>query len=246
MSALAPKISAALPAAKLSAAWDQITGMAGGAYKSVQDAKVIEAQGLHVARLTCDFGASTVPATIGFDADGKVASLWFGPPQPKTPWTPPDYAHPDSFAEQPVTVGDDPTKLTGTLTLPKGKGPFAAVVLVQGSGATDQDEAVGPNKPFKDLAWGLATNGIAVLRYNKRTFQYPASFKGQFTVEQESIEDARAGVAPARRAPGDRSEAHLRGRATVWARCWRRASPRKIRKWRASSSWPATRVRSKI
>ncbi|HEV3276601.1 MAG TPA: DUF3887 domain-containing protein [Terriglobia bacterium] len=190
---LAPKIAAALSAEKLGAAWDQVTGMA-GSFKSVKDAQVTEAQGLHVVRLTCEFESAIIPVSVGFDSDGAVASLWFGMPQPKTPWSAPAYAHPESFTEQAVTVGEDPVKLTGTLTLPKGKGPFAAVVLVQGSGATDQDEAVGPNKPFKDIAWGLASRGIVVLRYNKRTFQYPASFKGQFTVEQETIEDARAAV----------------------------------------------------
>lgn len=190
---LASQAAAALDAEKLGAAWGQITGMA-GAYKSVKDAQVSEIQGLHVVRMTCDFESATVPATVAFDAQSRIAGLRFGMAQTKTPWAPPGYAHPDSFTEQPVTVGDDPTKLTGTLTLPQGKGPFAAVVLVQGSGPHDQDETVGPNKPFKDLAWGLGSDGIVVLRYNKRTFQHPESFKGEFTVEQESDEDARAAV----------------------------------------------------
>lgn len=191
---LAPQAAAALDAEKLGAGWSQISGMAGGAFKSVIDAKVTDTQGVHVVELTCDFGSKNVPAIVVFDDGGKIVGLNLGMPQSKAPWTPPEYAHPDSFSEQPVTVGDDPTKLKGTLTLPKGKGPFAAIVLVQGSGPHDEDETVGPNKPFKDLAWGLASNGVAVLRYNKRTFQYPASFKGQFTVEQESVQDARAAV----------------------------------------------------
>jgi uncharacterized protein len=190
---LAPGISTALPAERLSAAWEQVTGMA-GAFRSVREARLIDSQGLHVVELTSDFDSDTVPATIGFDSDGRIASLWFGMPQTKTAWTPPAYVHPEAFSEQPVTVGADPVKLTGMLTLPKGKGPFAAVVLVQGSGPHDADETVGPNKPFKDMAWGLATKGIAVLRYNKRTFQYPASFKGRYTVEEETIEDAGAAV----------------------------------------------------
>ncbi|HEV2425189.1 MAG TPA: alpha/beta fold hydrolase, partial [Terriglobia bacterium] len=181
----------ALDAEKLGSVWGEITGMA-GSYKSVKDAQVSEVQGLHVVRLTCDFESATVPASVAFDAQGKIAGLRFGMPQTKAPWAPPGYAHPDSFTEQPVAVGEDPAKLTGTLTLPKGKGPFAAVVLVQGSGPHDQDETVGPNKPFKDFAWGLGSQGIAVLRYNKRTYQHPESFKGQFTVEQETVEDARA------------------------------------------------------
>jgi hypothetical protein len=56
--------------------------------------------------------------------------------------------------EIPVGVGSPPLK--GTLTLPAGKGPFPAVVLVSGSGPNDQNETVGPNHPFLDIALGLA------------------------------------------------------------------------------------------
>jgi hypothetical protein len=43
-----------------------------------------------------------------------------------------------------------------------------------GSGPIDRDQTVGGNKPFKDLATGLASRGIAVLRYDKRTMIYRA------------------------------------------------------------------------
>jgi hypothetical protein len=56
-----------------------------------------------------------------------------------------------------------------TLTLPHGNGPWPAVVLLAGSGPQDRDETVGPNKPLKDLAWGLASRGIAVVRFDKIT-----------------------------------------------------------------------------
>jgi dienelactone hydrolase len=198
------RMAAALSAERLAQAWDTISGMAGGQFRSAGKATVTEVQGNHVVRIDCDFDGSTVPATISIDSEGQVAGFFLGQPQPKKPWSPPDYADPSSFEEQPVTVGREPMRLTGTLTLPKVRnaaetpalqGGWAAVVLVQGSGAADLDETIGPNKPFKDLAWGLASRGVAVLRYNKRTFQYPGSFKGQFTVEEESIADARAGIA---------------------------------------------------
>ena len=50
-----------------------------------------------------------------------------------------------------------------------------AVVLVHGSGPNDRDESVGGVKPFRDLAWGLASKGVVVLRYDKRTKVYAAA-----------------------------------------------------------------------
>ncbi len=83
------------------------------------------------------------------------------------------YVHPDSFSASEVTVGDDAWKLPGTLTIPKGAGSFPALVLVHGSGPNDRDESVGGAKVFRGLAEGLASRGMAVLRYEKRTRQYP-------------------------------------------------------------------------
>jgi uncharacterized protein len=86
--------------------------------------------------------------------------------------------------------------LPGTLTVPKGDGPFPAVVLVHGSGPQDRDETIGPNKPFKDIAWGLASRGVAVLRYEKRNKIHtdPAKWNRNYTVKEEVMDDALAAV----------------------------------------------------
>ena len=83
-------------------------------------------------------------------------------------------------------------ELPGTLTVPKGEGPFPAVVLIHGSGAIDRDETTGALKPFRDLAEGLAERGVAVYRFDKRTYVYPAETTAdrQFTPADESIKDA--------------------------------------------------------
>ncbi len=98
------------------------------------------------------------------------------------------------ITEVPVGVGTPP--LTGTITLPAGTGPFPAVVLVSGSGPNDQNETVGPNHPFLDIAEGLAADGIATIRYDKRTFDYPASIDPRtFTPVEEYVPDALAAIA---------------------------------------------------
>ena len=87
-------------------------------------------------------------------------------------------------------------ELPGTLTVPKGEGPFPAVVLVHGSGPSDRDETLMNLKPFRDLAEGLAEHGIAVYRYDKRTFVYGAQLAAdrQATLMDETVEDAAAAV----------------------------------------------------
>ncbi len=83
--------------------------------------------------------------------------------------------------------------LNGILTIPEKKdGLFPAVVLVQGSGPSNMDGKIGENYPFKDLAEGLSKKGIAVLRYDKRTFVYGKEMKkdNSISVKEETIEDA--------------------------------------------------------
>lgn len=87
-------------------------------------------------------------------------------------------------------------ELPGTLTLPEGDGPFPAVVLVHGSGPSDRDATIMNQKPFRDLAEGLAELGVAVYRFDKRTYVYGAEMAAdrQGTLMDESVEDAAAAV----------------------------------------------------
>lgn len=96
---------------------------------------------------------------------------------------------PDGVAERELTFKRiDGVPYQATLCLPKGGPPPPVVVMLQGSGPQDRDESIGPNKPFRDLAWGMAARGIATFRYDKRTYAFPKSYQG--TLDSESIDDA--------------------------------------------------------
>jgi uncharacterized protein len=75
------------------------------------------------------------------------------------------------FREEPVTVPISVGTLSGTLMLPAGTGPFPVALIIAGSGPTDRDgnNALGVSgDSYKKLAQGLAAQGIATLRYDKR------------------------------------------------------------------------------
>ncbi len=83
--------------------------------------------------------------------------------------------------------------LNGLLTLPVDlTQAVPAVVMVHGSGPSNMDERVMKLTPFKDLAEGLAKQGIASVRYDKRTFVYARKMARlkDLTVKEETIEDA--------------------------------------------------------
>jgi uncharacterized protein len=198
------RMAAALPAGKLGDGWAQLAPQF-GAFQSVQSATASKAQAFDVVKMALQFQQGMLDATVAFDADGKIAGIGLRPHQDEAQWVPPVYAKQSSFTETPLTLDDQGFELPGTLTLPNGPGPFPAIVLVQGSGPHDQDETIGPNKPFKDLAWGLASSGIAVYRYAKRTEKYggkSAADPKLLTVNDEVINDARAAVALVAKQPG--------------------------------------------
>ncbi|UTR08651.1 alpha/beta fold hydrolase [Evansella sp. LMS18] len=103
---------------------------------------------------------------------------------------------PEGAVEEEVTIGEGTDyELGGTLTIPAEPLEGApAVILVHGSGPIDRDGSAFAYKPFRDIAWGLAESGVAVLRYDKRTYTHSASMDpdsmNRFTVNEETIEDA--------------------------------------------------------
>jgi fermentation-respiration switch protein FrsA (DUF1100 family) len=189
-----------LPQEKLAEVWKGVVDQA-GPFQRVERADRSEIPPHHQVTLDARFARAPVTVTVFYDDRARVAGLYFQPVIPASAWSPPPYADPARFEERQVSVESGAWKLPGTLTLPRGAGPFPALVLIQGSGQHDRDAAFGPNRPFKDLAWGLAGRGIATLRYDKRSLvDLPRMYReGGITVRQEVTDDALGAVALLRR-----------------------------------------------
>ncbi len=109
--------------------------------------------------------------------------------RPQTPRKPYPYLEEDVAYEN----ASADVRIAGTLTLPRGTGPFPAVLLIVGSGPLDRDETVHFHKPFLVLADHLTRQGIAVLRADKRGVGETTGEFAEATI-LDLAEDVRAGV----------------------------------------------------
>lgn len=162
--ALAPAAARQLSAAALERLWLGLTAQH-GAYGEIAGVERATVGGRPVAVVTVRCAEADQRVKCTFDGNGEILGLRF-----PASYSPPSYADQSAFAESRVVVDAEGCSLPGTVSMPEGDGPVPGVVLVHGSGPNDRDETVGPNKPFRDLAWGLASRGVAVLRYDKRTY----------------------------------------------------------------------------
>ena len=188
-----PIMKRALPGDKLKEVWDGLTKQY-GTLQRANETTTEKVQQYEVVYVTCEFQRGKLDAKVVFTPENKITGLFF---VPSGRYKPPSYADLSKFEEKEISVGKGTWRLPGTLSLPKGVGPFPAVILVHGSGPHDRDETIGPNKPFRDLAHGLASRGIAVLRFEKRTKEHPimmAMSVSTITIKEETVDDAVAAV----------------------------------------------------
>lgn len=185
------QMKAALTESKLQESWHDLT-IDTGSLLQVEIESSMEMENYRIVVVRCRFQRNFIDVRVVFNENKQISGLNFTPTNFK--YQQPDYVNESAFDELDVTIGKGKWALPGTLTLPKDTGPFPGLVLVHGSGPNDRDETLGPNKTFKDLAWGLASKGIAVLRYDKRTFTHAKKFTPEIlenlTVKEEVIDDA--------------------------------------------------------
>ena len=220
-----PQVQGQLKAENYNAIWQQLE-MQAGALQSTADWQQKDQPPYAICQKRLEFERAALIMTVTFDAEGRIAGLFFAPAPPAA--APPaggetsdhinnsektspaqEHTSPPAGDVRNVTVQNGKVQLPGTLVLPHGASterPAPAVVFVHGSGPNDRNETLGPNHLFRELADSLAAAGIASLRYDKRTYVYRAETAalsgGRLDYDLETVDDAVCAIDLLRRTAG--------------------------------------------
>lgn len=107
---------------------------------------------------------------ISFNNKGEIIYLSFMAAHKM--YVAPDYVDVSKFLDKKFHTINGMYDLAGILSVPNREEKSPLIIILPEAGPTDKDGSYGENKPYKDLAWGLATNGNAVYRYEKRSNDY--------------------------------------------------------------------------
>jgi fermentation-respiration switch protein FrsA (DUF1100 family) len=188
-----PAMAEAVPEAKLRETWQKLREQV-GEFRRQTGTRVQQVRALEAVIITAEFERATLDLRVVVDSADRIAGFFIQAAAPTGAAALPPYApQPGAHTERDIVVGAPGWPLPGRLMVPRASTPVPGVVLIQGSGPQDRDETIGPNKPFRDLALGLVAQGIAVLRYDKRTFTSGSAMllSGRpITVEEETVADA--------------------------------------------------------
>lgn len=195
-----------LPAAAIQSVWPRFVAQI-GELKEQKEWKRSTKDKHEVCKTTLVFEKESLCFSATFDTAMRLVGVSFVPASEVTDEAKTEKPLPDGVEEREFAVKHGKVNLPGKLTLPKGvEGNVPVVVLVHGSGPNDMDESVGPNRPFRDLAVGLAQKGIAVLRYDKRTKVYGNRTAkvsgGKLNYDAESVDDALQALRLVAKQPG--------------------------------------------
>lgn len=174
----------------LQALWNKTCYQYGAFQYYLSEIAISSKDGNQTASIPCIFENGTLTVRLTFNKEGAISGFYMTEGENVS-------GSPRLNNDIEISFGTEDYPLSGSLTLPEGSGPFPVVILVQGSGAFDRNEQIGPNVPFLDLAEQLAQQGIAVLRYDNRSYLYEEDViqTDNWTVYEETIDDVAAAVA---------------------------------------------------
>ena len=198
-----PSLAKVLSERDLESAWTKSVGDA-GAFAGVERVTSLGTKQRERVTVVAKLEKGTIDVLLGFGASDLPVSLYLRPAKP--PYSPPGYVDSSKLEERAVTLGSGDAAIGATLTVPKGDGPFPVVVMMAGSGPQDRDSTMAAARPLRDLALGLATLGVASIRWDKRVTD-PVALTAlaplaDATVKHEYLYDASLAIALAESTAG--------------------------------------------
>jgi len=195
----AKDLANALPQSRIEALLTQLSTQFGD-LDSILMFSVEERAEITYFRRGLTFGTQKFDLIFSFNNQEKVNSLRISNHLDKRPWKKPTYVDLENIQTKAIKIGTE-SPLNGEYsTSTKGKST-TTVVMVHGSGPNNMNERLGPNELFKDMAYGLASQGINSIRYNKRSYEYGSQMVKQMnsiTIEDIVVKDAVLAVEKAR------------------------------------------------
>ncbi len=175
---------------QLQGIWDGLI-MQYDTIQSIGEPVVSEKDTFIVTVTPVHFNKTKLGLQLTFEPSHKICGIFIVPLT--YPYQPADYVNTSRFYEVKKNVPDPAFPSEGVLTIPNGNKKVPLIIIVGGSGPTDKDLTMGSNKIYKDFAWGLAAKGIAVYRYDKRTFKFGAELakNKNVTVNEEYLLDLK-------------------------------------------------------
>ncbi len=175
-----------------------------GEYKGYSSIASEKKDSLDIVAVRCEFGKMKMDLQFAYNDSKKIVGMYFVPPKNKTAYVTPEYAQQNKYYETKIAVKTGTLSMPGALCVPNNTKNPPVVILLAGSGPNDKDETAGPLKALKDIAVGLASNGIATYRYDKRTLTYGKDISehmDEFDITKEVVEDAISAVAMLKKNP---------------------------------------------
>ena len=178
------------------AVWMGYTNV-GGPFQEVADATETVQSGYDAVDLTLAFERGEHVLRIMVDEAFDVVGFFIN-----DEYSRPEYVDTDAFDIEETTLETEDCLMEGAVTVPDVENEVPGVVLVHGSGPADMDQTTKGSKPFKDIAEGLATRGIAVFRYDKRTYACSNAVQpSEYTLDSVCVDDALLAVEQMRSVP---------------------------------------------
>ena len=211
---LSPGLAEKLNAEQLAAVWEGLQLSHGTFVKSGGDSLFTHLKRPYYYRQWV-FEKNTLQLEFTFSPDQRIASLQVLADGAASSYLPAPYDEPALYREFSLPIKHDTIVLPATLTLPANCQRCPLVVLLPDLGPQDKDHSIGPTKMFRDLAVGLAAEGIATFRFDKRTFRYGPELMADLrllTLETEMLEDVQMALRQlAHVAEIDTNRLHLMG-----------------------------------